>query len=324
MTTNWADRAAATAASLPCWRQPVTPQPLPGGGRGTASFRIDDGGRRYLVKIAGNDPAHGVRRSYEAACSRAAHAAGIAPEVAFAAKGALVLAWVEGQALTAADLDRPAKLAQVAALLRRLHGQGWRHLAGRAPFFWVFHALRDYARRLAAGRHRLAASLPGLLALADELAPAVGPVQLALCHNRLAPDRFLDDGRRLWLVGWDQGGYDTPWFDLACLASGPDWPGWENWAEGRAGREALAAAWLGRALDTGQRRRLDALTLAALLRQALAAMMDEMMNEMANETSDEFHRPPDAAIAAARATSDRCLQRCQLAAAAWRRAAEAP
>lgn len=287
------DEAAARARSLPCWRRPVVPHRLPGG-RAAASFRIDDG-RRHLAKIGGNDPAHGIRRTYEAACCRAAHRAGVAPEVAFAARGALVLAWIEGRPLTGADLRREACLARIAALLRRLHGEGHRHLAGRAPFFWVFHALRDYGRRLAAEGHRLAHRLPELLALADELAAAVGPVELALCHNDLAPARFLDDGGRLWLVGWGHGGYDTPWFDLACLAAGGDLD--------RAGREALAGEWLGRRPDGGERRRLEALVVAALLREAMRAMVEEL------------RRAPAGAGAA---LADCCLQRCALAAERWR------
>lgn len=287
------DEAAARAGSLPCWRSPVAPQRLPGG-RAAASFRIDDG-RRYLAKIGGNDPVHGIRRTYETACCRAAHRVGVAPEVVFAAKGALVLAWIEGKGLTGADLRREACLASIAALLRRLHGEGHRHLAGRAPFFWVFHALRDYGRRLADQGHRLAHRLPGLLALADELAAAVGPVELALCHNDLAPARFLDDGRRLWLVGWGHGGYGTPWFDLACLAAAGDLD--------RAGCEALAGEWLGRRPDGGECRRLEALAVAARLREAMRAMAEELRS---------------APAAACAALADRCLQRCALAAERWR------
>ena len=261
------DDAAAKVAALPCWSGPVDPRPL-AGGIPNVNFRVDDGGRSYLARIGGNIPVHGVRRTYETACSRAAHAVGVAPEVAFAARGALVLAWIDGRTWGEADVREPANLERVAALLETLHREGARRLRGRAPLFWVFHVLREYGRRAVDDGHRLKRRVPALMAIADDLEAAVGPVRLALCHNDLLAANLIDDGSRLWLVDWEYAGYDTPLFDLANLAS-------NNRLDG-ASRDLLLERRLGRAPDAAARRRLGAMMCASLLREAMWSMTQEI------------------------------------------------
>ncbi len=265
------DDAAGKAAALPCWSGPVDPRPVPGGITNT-NFRVDDGGASYMVRIGGNIPVHGIRRTYETACSRAAHAVGVAPEVVFAAKGALVLAWIDGRTYGEADVGEPANLDRVAALLRTLHRDGARHLRGRAPLFWVFHVARDYGRRMVDDGHRLKDRVPELMAVADELEAAVGPIELALCHNDLLPANLIDDGSRLWLVDWEYAGYDTPLFDFANLAS-------NNRLDG-ARRDGLMERHLGRAVSDGDRRRLGAMMCASLLREAMWSMVQEVHSDL--------------------------------------------
>ena len=237
------------------------------GGITNTNFRVDDAGDSYMVRIGGNIPVHGIRRTYEAACSRAAHAAGVAPEVTFSAKGVLVFRWIDGKTFDEEDVREPANLERVAKLLRRLHREGARHLAGRAPLFWVFHILRDYGRRLSDDGHRLKDMVPGFLAAAERLEEAVGPVRLALCHNDLLPANLLDDGRRLWLVDWEYAGYDTPLFDIANLSS--------NCRLSPASRDGLMRSCTDRQASDEDRHRLGAMMCASLLREAMWSMVQE-------------------------------------------------
>jgi hypothetical protein len=97
---------ASHAARLPIWTAKVDPQPLAGGITNT-NFLVDHAGRRYVVRIGGDIDVHGVLRRNELAASRAAHAAGIAPEVVHAEPGALVLAFVDGRTLGPDDIRGP-------------------------------------------------------------------------------------------------------------------------------------------------------------------------------------------------------------------------
>ncbi|MBN33440.1 MAG: choline kinase [Rhodospirillaceae bacterium] len=263
--------AAAKAAGLPCWSGPVDPQPVSGGITNT-NFRVDDGGRSYMVRIGGNIPVHGIRRTYETAASHAAHAVGVAPGVVFTTKGALVIDWIEGQTFSEAEASDPANLSRIVELLHRLHRDGAKHLRGRAPLFWVFHVVRDYGHRMIDDGHRLKGEVPRLMALADELEKAVGAIELALCHNDLLAANFIDDGSRLWLVDWEYAGYDTPFFDLANLAS-------NNQMD--AGQQtALMEAYWGRAATTENHHRLGAMMCASLLREAMWGMVQEVHSSL--------------------------------------------
>ncbi len=265
------EEAAAKAAGLTCWKGPVDPQPVSGGITNT-NFRIRDGGEDFMVRIGGNIPVHGIRRTYETACSHAAHAAGIAPEVVFAAKGALVIRWIDGKTFDESDIRAPANRDRIVALLKRLHAEGARHLRGRAPLFWVFHVNRDYGHRMIDDDHRLRDMVPRLMEINETLERAVGPVELALCHNDLLAANFIDDGDRLWLVDWEYAGYDSTLFDLANLASNSQFD--------QDAQADLLTAYFGAPPDTDLLHRLGAMMCASLLREAMWSMTQEVHSSL--------------------------------------------
>lgn len=252
---------------LPLWQGEVTLQPL-GGGMTNVNLLVTDGARRAVVRIGDDIPVHQVMRFNELAASRAAHAAGISPEVLYHEPGVLVIDFVEGRTLTAEDLRQPDQLAEALALVSRAHAEMPRHLRGPALAFWVFHVIRDYAATLRDGQSPYLAALPALLEMADQLEAAVGPVTLAFCHNDLLPGNFLHDGSRMWLIDWDYGGFGSALFDLGGLATNAGLPpDQERWMLGRYfGVPAGEDLW----------RRHLAMKAAAALREMLWSMVSEL------------------------------------------------
>lgn len=259
--------ARAKAASLAIWRRPVEPVPV-GGGITNANFLVDDGRHRCFVRVGHDIPVHHILRWHELAASRAAHAAGISPAVLHAEPGVLVLDLVEGRTLTPEDVRQRAQLERIVPLLRRVHRELPLHLRGPTLAFWVFHLLRDYAATLREGAGRLAGALPDLLARAERLERALGPIELVFGHNDLLAANLIDDGRRLWLVDWDYGGWNSPLFDLGGLAS--------NSELGDEDRDWLLEAYFGRPLDDRLRRSAQAMLTASLLREAVWSMVSEL------------------------------------------------
>ncbi len=265
------DDARARAARLSCWAGSVDPEPV-GGGITNANFLVKDHGARYFVRIGDDIPVHGVMRFNEAAASRAAHAAGLSPEVVHQEPGALVLGFVEGRTLEPADVRKPETVERILPLVKRCHRDLPRHLRGPTLAFWVFHVVRDYAHTLRDDACRLAPELPRLLAAAEILEQAVGPIELVFGHNDLLAANFIDDGDRLWLIDWDYAGWGSPLFDLGGLASNsqlaPDQEEWllENYFE-RAPGDAL-------------RRRYRAMKCASLLRESLWSLVSELRSEL--------------------------------------------
>jgi thiamine kinase-like enzyme len=259
--------AAGKVAALACWDGPVAPAPL-GGGISNHNFLVEDHGQRFFVRIGADLEVHNVLRRFELAASRAAHAAGIAPEVVHAEAGAMVFRYIEGRTLAPEDVRDPAMLARIVPLLRTCHRELPRQFRGPAPIFWVFQIVRDYAARLAADGHRLAGALPRYMAAAERLEAAVGPVEIAFGHNDLLAANLIDDGSRLWLVDWEYAGFNSPLFDLGGLASNNELaPNLE---------ERLLELYFDAPVTADLRRRYHAMKCASLLREAMWSMVSEL------------------------------------------------
>lgn len=202
---------------LEFWERPIAIEPLPGGIT-NYNYRVRDAGRCFVARLCIERPLLGIDRRNEVVCQRAAHAAGIAPEIVYHADGILVSQHVPGRTLTAADVRDPALLPGLAALLRKLHAS-WDQLTGEILYFSAFQAVRTYAKTA----RRLNAHLPGdidaMLEDARWLARMLGPFMPALCHNDLLPSNLLAEEERLWLVDWEYAGIGHPLFDLANVAA---------------------------------------------------------------------------------------------------------
>ena len=220
------------------------------------------------MRIGEDFEVHNVLRRFELAASRAAHAAGISPEVVHAEPGAMVFRYLAGRTLTPEDVRDPVMLARIVPLVQTCHRELPRHFRGPAPIFWVFQVVRDYAARLAEDGHRRAQELPRYLDAAERLEAAVGPVEIVFGHNDLLAANLIDDGRRLWLVDWEYAGFNSALFDLGGLAS-------NNELAPKLEDCLLELYFEGPATDH-LRRRYHAMKCASLLREAMWSMVSEL------------------------------------------------
>ena len=208
----------AVVARIPPWQGcAVAVEPLPGG-MTNESYRVTVGERRYVVRLAVDDPALlGVDRENERHNTEIAAGLGIGPRVVahIAELGALVVEFTEGRSLTAAELRRPGMPVRLARTLKALHGGPRFH----RPFD-MFRLIDDYLGTL----DRLDAPLPPRY---RERLPTLRRVERALrarpwpaepCHNDLVAENVIDEGQTLRLVDWEYSGNGDPAFELgsAC------------------------------------------------------------------------------------------------------------
>jgi thiamine kinase-like enzyme len=257
--------------SLPCWTGTVDPQPL-SGGITHPNFVVEDGGKRYVVRIGGDIKEHQMMRFNELAASRAAEAAGISPALHYVEESATVLAFIEGRTLTPEDVRSRAMLERVLPLVRQCHHDMLKHFRGPVLAFWVFHALRDYAHTLTERGSRMAAAVPDLLNRADTLEQAVGSVGIVFGHNDLLAANLIDDGDRLWLIDWDYAGLNSPLFDLGGLAS--------NNELSSADEDWLLEHYFETPIDDDLRHRYAAMKCASLLRESMWSMVSEIFSTL--------------------------------------------
>ncbi len=244
-------------AGLPCWQGKVSLEPLVGG-LTNLSFVAEDRGEKFVVRCGGDIPVHHVFRDRERAASRAAHAAGLSPEVIHVEPGITVLRFIDGRTFNEADMR--ANLDRLVPLLKTCHREVGRHLQGPTNMFWVFHVIREYVRASGADSK--------YLALADALERRQVPLPIVFGHHDLLPGNFLDDGKRLWLIDWEYGAFGTPMFDLANLSS--------NGAFDASQDAALLTAYFEGAVGPELKDAFAAMKAASTLREALWAMVSDI------------------------------------------------
>ena len=256
--------------ALACWQGPVEAQPL-GGGITNVNFVVQDGPRRAVVRIGDDIPVHQILRFNEVAASRAAFEAGVSPAVLHHEPGVLVIDFITGRTMAAADLRQDEVLDQALDLVIKVHREMPKYLRGASLTFWVFHVIRDYAQTLREGQSSHLGAVPGLLAEAEALERAVGPIEMVFGHNDLLPANFLHDGVRMWLVDWDYAGWGSPLFDLGGLAA--------NNGLSECQEQQMLQRYYG-ALDKGLMRRYLAMKAAAALRETMWSMVSELHSDL--------------------------------------------
>lgn len=242
------------------------------GGLTNHNFLIRDRGENFVVRIADDIPLHGIMRFNELASSRAAHAAGVSPEIIHAEPGALVMRFIEGTTYNETQVRGALTAGRIVPLLKRVHHEIPKHFEGPALIFWVFQSLRGYAKTLRDGGSRLTGELPRYLEINAELEAALGPVEITFGHNDLLAANFIDDGKRLWLIDWDYGGFNTPLFDLANLASNNSFTSAEE--------DRLLEDYFETPATDELRHKLSAMICASLLRESMWSMVSEIHMDM--------------------------------------------
>ena len=257
--------AEARVRALPLWKGALTVTPLKGG-VSNASFKVTDSTGSYVARLGGDYPFHQVSREREAIASRAAHGAGLSPEMVHAGDGLMVLRYVEAR--TYAEADVRANAAPCVDILKRCHSDMGKRITGQGAIFWVFQILRDYGATLIRHNHRHAPDVPRLMKIVDELEAAQVPLPIVFGHHDILPTNFMDDGNRLWLIDWEYGAFGTAMFDLSSIAA--------NNSFDAAGEKLILERYFGREPGEALWRAFHAMKAASALREAVWGMISEL------------------------------------------------
>lgn len=259
------------AENLDCWGGPVVLSRIEGG-LSNDNFLAENNGRKYVVRINGDVPEHGVLRSNDYVCNTAAAAVGIAPAVFHYDTKALVVDYVESKTLNEEDVRDDAMLERILDLMLRTHKDAFRQIRGPVCAFWPFRICRDYTFFLEENDSRMIPVLESIQNRNDQLEAAIGSIDLVLGHNDFMAANLLDDGNRLWLIDWEHAGFGSPIFDLANLSS--------NNKLGERHREWLLEAYFDKPVTDELRTKFRAMSAASLLREAMWSMVSEITSSL--------------------------------------------
>jgi len=175
---------------------------------GTFVARISSGGSELL--------AIDRDREYRNSVTAAAAGAG-APVAEYRPEHSLlVVGYIEGRTLGAADVARPENIPRIAAACRRLH-QGARF----GNDFDMFEIQRGYLSVARSRGFKIPAGYDDLLPqfTAAEKALAIRREGTVPCNNDLLPANLIDDGERIWLIDYELSGNNDACFELGNIAA---------------------------------------------------------------------------------------------------------
>jgi thiamine kinase-like enzyme len=175
---------------------------------GTFVARISSGGSELL--------AIDRDREYRNSVTAAAAGAG-APVAEYRPEHSLlVVGYIEGRTLGAADVTRPENIPRIAAACRRLH-QGARF----GNDFDMFEIQRGYLSVARSRGFKIPAGYDDLLPqfTAAEKALAIRREGTVPCNNDLLPANLIDDGERIWLIDYELSGNNDACFELGNIAA---------------------------------------------------------------------------------------------------------
>jgi thiamine kinase-like enzyme len=191
---------------------------LPGGLTNT-NYKVVVGSRSYVVRVSSKDAGLlAIDRDNEYQNSLAAAEAGVgAGVVAYLPEmGALVLDFIEGTTMSADDLRRGDRLAEVAAACRELHAC--------RPFRDDFNMFRTQERYVQIVQGRGLRLPDRYLEFASKMrvierAMAARDEGLVPCNNDLLAENFIWTGDRFRLIDYEYSGNNDPMFELGNVWS---------------------------------------------------------------------------------------------------------
>ena len=206
------DRTASLAA------RPRTVSELPGG-LTNRNYKIVTPAGAFVARISsGGSELLAIDRDCEHQNSVTAAAAGAGPPVIEyrPQDSTLIIGYIEGHTLTAADVAATNNLPRIASACRRLH-QGGRF----GNDFDMFDIQRRYRSAARSRGFKIPAGYDDLRPRCEaaEKALAARPTQTVPCHNDLLAANFIDDGDRIWLIDYELSGNNDPCFELGNIAA---------------------------------------------------------------------------------------------------------
>jgi thiamine kinase-like enzyme len=204
--------------------RPRTVGALPGG-LTNRNYKVTNPDGAFVARISeGGSELLAIDRDCEYRNSVTAAAAGAGPPVIEyrPQDRLLVIGYLDGRTLGAADVAEQANIPRIAAACRRLHAGG-----RFGNDFDMFDIQRRY---LAVARSRGFTIPAGY----DDLQPQFSAAEQALavraegtvpCHNDLLPANFIDDGDRIWLIDYELSGNNDACFELGNIAAEAQLPG---------------------------------------------------------------------------------------------------
>ena len=208
----------AAIARIDDWRGKQVDFEEIGGGITNHNYLItvDEGrGGKYVLRIPGAGTDAFIDRDRELGNHESTAGAGVAPPLlhVLEPEKCTVVPFIQGETMHPDTLaGHRERLEKVVEVMRTYHDK-----ATFSNDTSVFPMIREYLRMAAEVNAWFPADWPQIMAIGAAIEQAMGrdmPRPVA-CHNDLLSENFILDGDgRMWLIDWEYGGMNDPYFDL--------------------------------------------------------------------------------------------------------------
>ena len=251
------------------WKSKITISPVEGGIT-NQNFLVNDGSRKYFVRIGDDIPEHLVFRSNEIQASNAASKISVSPELLFHDKSIQVFNFIDGKTLDSTDIKN--NLEQITKLIKKVHSKMPDQLVGQSVIFWVFYVIKNYKNFLEKNNSAYIKILPELLEKSSKLEIVSAPFDIVFSHNDLLPANFIENKDQIWLIDWEYAGFNTPLFDLGGLSSNNQFSEQEE--------KQLLENYFEKKLTSDFYFKYKAIKCASLLRETMWSMVSEITSKI--------------------------------------------
>jgi len=256
-------------SSIPIWQNKINISKIDGGIT-NQNFLVEDGLKKYFVRVGQDIPEHLVFRSNEIIASKVASSLKISPKIIFNNDNLQVIDFVNGSTLNEKGIKE--NFTEVISLIKKVHQEMPKNLYGKSMIFWVFHVIRHYSKFLKENKSNYSSMLTDLLKKSDSIKKHSSPYEIVFAHNDLLPANFIKDNKQIWLIDWEYAGYNTPLFDLGGLSSNNNFTEkedirlLENYYEKKINDEII--------------NKFNCLKSASLLRETMWSMVSEITSKI--------------------------------------------
>ena len=256
-------------SSIPIWQNKIVISKIDGGIT-NQNFLVEDGIKKFFVRVGKDIPEHLVFRSNEIIASKVASSLKISPKIIFNNDNVQVIDFINGSTLNEKGIKE--NLNSVISLIKKVHHEMPKNMYGQSIIFWVFHVIRHYSNFLNQNNSIHTSKIEYLLNCNNFLESISAPHYIVYGHNDLLAANFLDDGKKLWLVDWEYSGFNDPMFDLGGLASN------NNFQE--KDEILLLEEYFEKNISDQQILKYNAMKTASLLRETMWSMVSEITSKI--------------------------------------------
>lgn len=204
---------------LPLWESKISIKNIEGGMQ-NYNHLIQDNNNLYVAKLGGDISHYQIKQYFSLKVSKAAHALGIAPKVVYHEDGIIIFEYIKSKMLTNTEVKKQYIIKKIISLIKLTHLKMGNFIGGPISNFWYF----DYIKKSIKILNQYESPYSNLFEKFFEdlklIEKSTGSHKLVFTHNDLNATNILkeNDSERLWLIDWENSGYNFAILDMASLS----------------------------------------------------------------------------------------------------------